>query len=124
MVKTILNDKNSQVLEPKIVNGVPEVTVQSIYKHLGQIRLIDVRRPDEFYGEMGHIHGAELVTLGEDLKNFLNNGDREQEIVFVCRSGARSGQATDTSVLMGYKKTANLVGGMLLWNQLKLPIEK
>ncbi|MFZ4404761.1 MAG: rhodanese-like domain-containing protein [Pseudobdellovibrionaceae bacterium] len=77
----------SHILQPQINDGIPEVQAEEILKSLGKVRIIDVRRPDEFNAELGHIQGAELMTLGPQLIQFLHDGDRNQEIVFVCRSG-------------------------------------
>lgn len=115
---------SQRVMHPQTVDGIPEVSVTDLKNHLGQVRMIDVRRPDEFVGELGHIPGAELVTLGSDLTQFLEKSDRTQEIIFVCRSGGRSGQATAESLQFGYTKTANMVGGMLRWNQENYPVER
>lgn len=114
----------SNSLTCQLVDGVPTLTAEDLKPQLGQVRLIDVRRPDEFNNELGHIPGAELVTLGPDLAQFLEKGSRDQQIVFVCRSGGRSGQATAQSRTLGYQKTLNLAGGMLRWNELKFPTEK
>jgi rhodanese-related sulfurtransferase len=100
-------------------NGIPEVLPQNLKDHLKSVRIIDVRRPEEFIGELGHIEGAELVTLGPALIQYLEKSSRDEEIVFVCRSGGRSGQATQISKDLGYSNTANMVGGMLRWNELK-----
>ncbi|MEK2687698.1 rhodanese-like domain-containing protein [Bdellovibrio sp. GT3] len=95
-----------------------EIICEELKKRLGHIRIVDVRTPEEFTGELGHIHNSELITLGPDLESFLKEQSREQEIVFVCRSGARSGQTTLLSEELGYVNTYNLVGGMLRWNEL------
>lgn len=116
--------KENRVLRPQTVDGVPEVTCEDVFKHSTQIRMIDVRRPDEFIGELGHIKGAELVTLGEELTNFLKRADKDQEIAFICRSGGRSGNATAESLKLGFTKTVNMTGGMILWNEKKLPTIK
>lgn len=109
-------------------NGITEVHVEELQEKLGaikgKVRLIDVRRPDEFTGELGHIPGAELVTLGPDLMQFLEKADRNQEIIFICRSGGRSGQATAESQNMGFKKTMNMIGGMLRWNDKGFTVER
>ena len=105
-----------------INNGIPEVKPQNLKDHVKDLTVVDVRRPEEFIGELGHIEGAKLITLGNDLVQFLQNGDREKEIIFVCKSGGRSGQATAFSQELGYKNTANMIGGMILWNELKYPI--
>lgn len=112
------------VLSPDFSTGIPEVMPEMVQAVLGQVRLIDVRRPDEFNGELGHVAGSELVTLGGELAAFLENCDRAQEIIFVCRSGARSAQATSYCVEMGFKAVANMRGGMIRWNDLGLPVER
>lgn len=114
----------SQTFQPTLVDGIPTIKPEELKLQLAQnIRLVDVRRPEEFTGELGHVAGAELVTLGPDLMRFLNDGNRDEEIVFVCRSGGRSGQATALSRDAGYAKTVNMSGGMLRWNELKFPIQ-
>lgn len=121
--------KDARVLHPQVVDGIPEITVEDVLRHLpdaeaGRVKLIDVRRPDEFNGELGHIKGATLVTLGPDLTDFLEKGNRAEEIIFVCRSGGRSGTAAVESIKLGYKFTINMVGGMIRWNEKKFQTEK
>lgn len=116
--------KTNKVMHPQIVDGIPEVTCEDVLANLGKVRIIDVRRPEEYNNELGHIAGTELVTLGPDLTNFLEKGDRSQEIIFVCRSGGRSGQATAESIKLGYKSTINMIGGMIRWNELRQPTER
>lgn len=121
--------KDARSLHPKVVDGVPEVSTEELHAHLSdvqkrKIKIIDVRRPDEFNNELGHIEGAALVTLGAELTQYLERGDRSEEIVFVCRSGARSATATNESLKLGYKFTANMVGGMIRWNENKFATVK
>lgn len=102
--------------------GAPEITAQELKKHLselssGKFRLIDVRRPDEYTGELGHIEGAELVTLETDLENTLPRWEPEDTYVFVCRSGKRSTDATLFALQKGFKNVFNLEGGMIGWNE-------
>ncbi|MDW8190497.1 MAG: rhodanese-like domain-containing protein, partial [Pseudobdellovibrionaceae bacterium] len=104
--------------------GIPEVTVHDVYEHRKNVMLIDVRRPEEFNNEYGHIEGARLVTLGPELEQFLQTADKEQEIVFICRSGGRSAQATELALSMGFKHAANMAGGMITWNLHQLPVER
>lgn len=116
---------NERTINIQINNGIPETTCEQVRVQMNtQVRLIDVRMPDEFNGELGHIDGAELVTLGPQLVSFLNGEDKNQEIVFVCRSGGRSGAATAESLIRGFTKTSNLIGGMIQWNRLGFPIVK
>lgn len=114
--------KGIEGLNPVYEEGVPQVSSETLNLVLQNnqdavVRLIDVRRYEEFNGELGHISGAELVTLGDDLERFLLENDRYQQIVFVCRSGARSGVATKQAQSMGYRNVVNLAGGMLAWNE-------
>lgn len=113
-----------QIFTPKFVDDVPEILPEELENYIGKVTLIDVRRPDEFNGELSHIPGAKLITLGPELDSFLQSHDKEDDIVFVCRSGARSGRATLQSRAMGFLKSVNLQGGMILWNTKKLPLER
>lgn len=101
-----------------------EITCEELQKSLSQYELIDVRTPDEYIGELGHIGGARLVTLGPDLVEFLKNTQKDKSVVFVCRSGARSGQSTLLSEEMGFSRTFNMVGGMIRWNELRYEVQR
>ena len=87
-----------------------------------KVRVIDVREPAEYGGELGHIAAAELVPVGA-LEQVAKNWDHEQEIVLVCRSGARSGRAATLLVSMGFRHVMNMVGGMAAWNAAQLPLQ-
>jgi len=114
----------SEGLKSMTVDGVREVESSQVKDFMGRVQLIDVRTPAEFDGELGHIEGAKLITLGPELQEFLEKSPRDQEIVFVCRSGARSGQATRMSQEMGYTKTVNMRGGMIAWNEQGFPVQR
>ena len=111
-------------LSTQVVDGIPLSGVEEVEKYRKQLRIVDVRKPEEFHGELSHIPGAELVPLGEDLTDFLKSQDDfEQNLVFVCRSGGRSGRATLEALEMGFQNVANMQGGMLRWNEQELPVE-
>ena len=63
--------------------------------------------------------GAKLIPLGT-LPASLDslNQYKEKEIVIHCRSGARSANAKNYLVQMGYKNVRNLLGGVLRWIEL------
>lgn len=84
---------------------------------LDEVQLIDVREPDEW--EAGRIEGARLIPLGE-LGARLGEIDRGRPVVAVCRSGSRSGKATEALRAQGYD-VENLEGGMQAWEQAGLP---
>lgn len=104
--------------------GAPEISPLALKQQMNQVEMIDVRRDDEFTGELGHIEGARLVTLGEDLESFLNSASKDKPYVFICRSGGRSSQATLSAKQKGFKNVFNMEGGMLKWNALDLPVTK
>lgn len=93
-------------------------------QNLDEMLIVDVRTPQEFHGELGHIAGAHQITLGPDLKQFLEGYDRNEKMFFVCRSGQRSTEASKLAIEMGFKKVAHLDGGMISWNRYNLPIER
>ncbi len=97
-------------------DGIPTIKPVS-EKEISNLRLIDVRRPDEFNGELGHIQGAVLKTLGPELTNFLSSANKDEPTLFICRSGVRSAQATGIAMDLGFKEVYNLEGGMIRWNE-------
>lgn len=86
--------------------------------------LVDVRGADEFSGELGHIKGAKLCTLGLELHQFLETAPKDENYLFICRSGGRSTQACLMAKSKGFTQVTNLAGGMLHWNDLALKAEK
>ena len=106
-------------VKPYIISGIPTVSIDHI-NELAGFHLVDVRRLEEFDGELGHIKGAILKTLGPDLDQYLDEIKKDQDILFICRSGARSATATNLALSKGFKNVFNLEGGMLAWNDKEL----
>ena len=99
------------------------LTPQELKARLDQALVVDVRGPEEYFGELGHIKDSHQITLGDKLKQFLEGYSRSEEIVFVCRSGQRSQDAAKLGIDLGFTKISHLGGGMLGWNECKLPVE-
>lgn len=87
------------------------------------VRIIDVREPHEFVGELGHVPGATSVPLAGVPAQAMT-WDKAQTYVLVCRSGGRSAQAAQFLTRAGFARVINLVGGMLAWNQAGLKTER
>ena len=83
-------------------------------------RVIDVRSAEEFVGPLGHIEGADLVPM-EVLEVEAGHWDRDEAIVFVCRSGRRSGIAANALEQLGFSAVASMRGGMQAWNEAGFP---
>jgi glyoxylase-like metal-dependent hydrolase (beta-lactamase superfamily II)/rhodanese-related sulfurtransferase len=86
--------------------------------------LLDVREPEEFIGELGHIEGALLVPL-DALERRLPKlaGYVDRDVVVVCRAGARSASAGAILRRAGFQRVINLEGGMLAWAAAGLPVQ-
>jgi glyoxylase-like metal-dependent hydrolase (beta-lactamase superfamily II)/rhodanese-related sulfurtransferase len=94
--------------------GIWEVQPHWLEEHLREVQIVDVREPDEFDGSLGHLPGARLIPLGS-LMQRTGELSKTTPIVVVCRSGARSAQASVLLAKAGFEKVANLAGGMLRW---------
>lgn len=114
----------SELLNSNFIEGIPTVTAENVHGQLGGIKIYDVRGMDEYNNELGHIPQSKNVSLGRELDERLHTEDRQKEIIFVCRSGKRSAEATKLALNKGFEKVYNLAGGMLTWNELKLSIER
>jgi glyoxylase-like metal-dependent hydrolase (beta-lactamase superfamily II)/rhodanese-related sulfurtransferase len=107
--------------------GVWEIQPTALEEQLAggradDIQVVDVREAREFGDALGHIRGARLVPLSE-LAARVGEIDRARPVVAVCRSGARSAQATVLLQKSGFVDVANLAGGMLRWRAEALPVD-
>ena len=74
--------------------------------------IIDVREMHEI--SRGTIKGSIAMPMAS-IPVRLNEIPRDKEIVFICRSGARSGQVCMFLGQHGYENAINLRGGMIGW---------
>ncbi|MCO4755438.1 MAG: MBL fold metallo-hydrolase [Bacteriovoracaceae bacterium] len=114
----------SEHMDTQFVHGVPTVSASEVSKKLGHLKVIDVRTKEEFNNELGHVPASLLATLGDELDVALEQVDKSEEVVFVCRSGMRSANATIMALEKGFSKVYNMEGGMIRWNELNLSVEK
>jgi len=85
--------------------------VEALLNKGNELNIIDVREVDEV--RAGIIPGAINMPLG--LVEFrMPELDKSKEYIMVCRSGARSGRASQFLESYGFK-VINMVDGMLAW---------
>jgi rhodanese-related sulfurtransferase len=77
----------------------------------GSAQVIDVREQHEW--DAGHIEGVRHVPLGS-LQGEAQTIDREQPVIFQCRTGGRSTMAAQAFRSAGYR-AFNLDGGIEQW---------
>lgn len=103
--------------------GFPEVEPDWVAAVAGDVRVIDVRQPDEYHGELGHVPSSELVPLAS-LGSAARAWDPDDAVVLVCRSGGRSGKGALLLESLGFKRVASMRGGMRAWNAARMPTER
>jgi len=103
---------------PDLPENLPSDRVSELHRE-GAIQLIDVREPYEH--EAGRIAGARHLAFAM-LSAGADSIDRNQPVVFYCRSGGRSSAATQAFRASGFD-AHNMTGGMLAWVDSGLPIE-
>jgi rhodanese-related sulfurtransferase len=85
--------------------------VENLLKEKQPVNIVDVREVDEV--RAGKIQGAYHIPLGL-LEFRMHELDKSKEYIMVCRSGGRSGRASQFLEGQGYK-VINMTGGMLSW---------
>jgi uncharacterized membrane protein YdjX (TVP38/TMEM64 family) len=107
---------------------VPLISVPELKARLNDdkdILVLDVRGPNEYTGELGHILCSRNISV-EELQRRLGElaQDRERPITIVCRTDRRSLTAAEILNRAGFSHVAVLQGGMVEWNRSGLPVER
>lgn len=102
---------------------VPQLQPTELAKLSSPARIVDVREATEFNGDLGHVPGAELVPLAT-LEEAAKSWPKDETLVMVCRSGARSSKGARLLVNLGFKNVLNLAGGTLAYTSAGLPVER
>jgi len=105
----------------------PMLTVDALRQRLDageDLLVLDVREPDEFTGELGHIPGARNLPLGELSKQLdALQAWLERPVALVCRTDRRSAKAARLLAREGFADLHVVQGGMTAWNDANLPVE-
>lgn len=100
-----------------MIGELPEISVTELDERLERgdpLSLVDVREPHEReiadLPEVGQLR----IPLGQ-LLDRVSELDRELPVILYCRSGSRSGWATQELRALGLENVWNLKGGLLAW---------
>ena len=101
----------------------PNVDVATVNALQGRddVLILDVREQSEY--DAGHIPDVKLIPLN-DVPNRLSEIPKDKPVIVTCRSGNRSGQATDFLRQQGYTNVHNMTGGLNAWQQAGYAVEK
>ena len=84
--------------------------------------VLDVRNPDEYVGELGHIPGSLQIPVAQlahrlaELQKF-----RDRQVICICKAGGRSHTAAGILMQAAFPSVVSVAGGMTRWNELKYP---
>lgn len=112
------NDELNERNHPNVINN------EELEKKLDSnenILVIDVREAAEY--AFNHIPNAISIPLGE-LEERINELNKQDQIMVVCRTGNRSDLAAQKLVDKGFTRVINVVPGMSQWTGDTIGINK
>lgn len=126
--QTAIDDDQARFPDLTQLNHVRQLKADEVSAQIASARppfVLDVREPQEYTGELGHIPGSALVPLRELAARVGElHAHRNGPTVVVCRSGVRSTTAAAILEGLGFEQVYNLCGGMIEWNDCRLPVER
>ncbi len=105
----------------------PMLTIPELKQKLDageDVLVLDVRTPEDYAGEQGHISGSRLLPLEElnarvhELDDYL-----EKTIVTICRTDRKSAKAAQILTQKGFADVHVAKMGMTDWNKQGYPIQ-
>ena len=96
-------------------NWIEADALRDALKSAAPPMVIDVRRPDEFTGPLGHIEGARNIPVAQIPTVATELLRAKQPIVLVCHTDRRSASGAAVLARAGGKHLAVLRGGMSAW---------
>ena len=100
------------------------ISVQEAYEMQKEGALVvDVRRPDEWV--TGHARGAVHIPVDDMLNEAETNLPKDQDLLFICAAGVRSGLAAEMASALGFEaaRLYNVEQGTPTWIQADLPTD-
>jgi len=96
-------------------DGLATINVHELKRKMendGTFAIVDVR--EEFEYDIARIEGSKLIPLGE-LPERLDELQKDEEIVLLCKSGTRSAHAAQLLHAAGFTRAHSLGGGIDAW---------
>jgi rhodanese-related sulfurtransferase len=107
------------LFRPKSTPQTEVSAVQAYEKYQQGAFFLDVRTQAEW--DQGHIAKSTLIPL-DSLQDRLGELPRDQDIVVVCRSGARSKEGAAILRQAGFTRVTCLTGGLQAWVAAGYPV--
>ena len=104
---------DSKMKEIKPIISTDEL--RKLIDNNGDYVLIDVREPSEL--EYGMIPSAINIPL-DDIEFGIGRFDKNDNLIFYCRTGGRSHQATETAKRLGFSNPRNYKGSIWEWSKI------
>src|SRR5205809_2196781 len=96
-------------------DGLATINVHELKRKMennGAFAIVDVR--EEFEYDIARIEGSKLIPLGE-LPERLDELQKDEEIILLCKSGTRSAHAAQLLRAAGFARAYSLEGGVDAW---------
>ena len=103
----------------RLSEKLPEISATELNERLGrgdELALVDVR--ETYEREIADLPEVRQLRIPIDqLLGRVSELDREAPLILYCRSGSRSGWATQKLLALGFDNVWNLKGGLLAWKE-------
>lgn len=114
---------NNTIQAQEVIKNIDSAALNAVLTNNANVQLVDVRTPNEF--NSGHLKKAININYyDKSFKQQISKLNKSKPIYVYCRSGVRSKYSAAILNKLGFKTVYNLKGGILSWNELKLPLEK
>jgi rhodanese-related sulfurtransferase len=102
-----------RIMPTKGVRNISTAELKNELKDKNKL-FIDVRTPGEYKGN--HIREFKNIPLNLLAQKADKELTKDKEVIVICQSGMRSGQASKILKKLGYTKVTNVKGGMNAWS--------
>lgn len=104
------------------VENLPLLSVHQLKDRIDrgeELIVLDIRGRDEW--AQGHVRGALQIYVGH-LEQRLAELSKDKPVAVVCSVGYRAGLGASILLRAGYRKVANVIGGIKAWSAAGFPV--